>query len=259
MFAAAGDLIGASTFESFIDNDKPTIDALNAAGLEVSAAGNHEFDQGYDDLINRVMAPYDATTNPQGGANWEYIAANVKLKADGADALTPSWTKTMNGVKVGFVGAVTEHLPGAGHARWHRRDRGDGHRRRGQLRGHRAEGRRCRRRRHAGARGLRTPPTCATMAANPASDFGSIITGVNDNVDAIVSGHTHLEYNCSFPVAGWADRDVKERPVVSAGQYGAALNRIVFTVDPTTGEIQNKTQAVHQAEDRQRRPLHLHP
>ena len=29
VFAAAGDLIGASTFESFIDNDKPTIDALN--------------------------------------------------------------------------------------------------------------------------------------------------------------------------------------------------------------------------------------
>ena len=51
MFAAAGDLIGASTFESFIQHDKPTIDALNAAGLEVSAVGNHEFDQGYDDLV----------------------------------------------------------------------------------------------------------------------------------------------------------------------------------------------------------------
>ena len=64
VFAAAGDLIGASTFESFIQKDKPTIDALNEAGLEVSAVGNHEFDQGYDDLVNRVMAPYDATTNP---------------------------------------------------------------------------------------------------------------------------------------------------------------------------------------------------
>ena len=51
VFAAAGDLIGASTFESFIEQDKPTIDALNAAGLEVSAVGNHEFDQGYDDLV----------------------------------------------------------------------------------------------------------------------------------------------------------------------------------------------------------------
>jgi 5'-nucleotidase len=42
VFAAGGDLIGASTFESFIQRDKPTIDALNAAGLDVSAAGNHE-------------------------------------------------------------------------------------------------------------------------------------------------------------------------------------------------------------------------
>ena len=42
MFAAAGDLIGASTFDSFIHHDKPTIDALNAAGLEVSAVGDHE-------------------------------------------------------------------------------------------------------------------------------------------------------------------------------------------------------------------------
>ena len=45
VFAAAGDLIGASTFESFIQKDKPTIDALNEAGLEVSAVGNHEFDR----------------------------------------------------------------------------------------------------------------------------------------------------------------------------------------------------------------------
>ena len=64
VFAAAGDLIGASTFESFIQEDKPTIDALNEAGLEVSAVGNHEFDQGYDDLVNRVMAPYDADHQP---------------------------------------------------------------------------------------------------------------------------------------------------------------------------------------------------
>ena len=73
---------------------------------------------------------------------------------------------------------------------------------------------------------------CATMDDDPASDFGSIINGVNDNVDAIVSGHTHLAYNCSFPVAGLGPgAPVTERPVVSAGQYGTALNQLVFTVD----------------------------
>ena len=67
IFVAAGDLVGASTFESFIQKDEPTIDALNAMGLEVSAAGNHEFDQGYEDFVGRV----------QDRADWEYIAANV--------------------------------------------------------------------------------------------------------------------------------------------------------------------------------------
>ena len=48
----------------------------------MSAAGNHEFDAGYNDLVNRVMAPYDATSNPEGGAEWQYIAANVRKKSD---------------------------------------------------------------------------------------------------------------------------------------------------------------------------------
>jgi 5'-nucleotidase len=246
VFAAAGDLIGASTFESFIAKDKPTIDALNSAGLEVSAAGNHEFDQGYDDLVNRVMAPYDATTNPYGGANWEYIAANVRKKVDNTHALAPTWTKDFGSVRVGFIGAVTEHLPElvspSGIADIKVTDivqevnaAAD------DLVADDADvivllv--------HEGAAGT----NCDTMDDDPTSDFGSIITGVNDEVDAIVSGHTHLEYNCSFPVAGWAadaTHPVKDRPVVSAGQYGAALNKLVFKVDTATGQVLTKTQSV---------------
>jgi 5'-nucleotidase len=246
VFAAAGDLIGASTFESFILNDKPTIDALNEAGLEVSAAGNHEFDQGYDDLVNRVMADYHATDNPDGGAEWEYIAANVRKDVDDSHALAPSWTQQFGDIKVGFVGAVTEHLPElvspGGIEEIYVTDvvdevndaaddlKADGADIVVMLV-------------HEGA-----PNTsCTDIAAlGPATDFGSIVQGVNANVDAIVSGHTHLEYNCSFPVPTWVSqgRAVTERPVVSAGQYGAALNRIVFTVDSSTGEVVAKTQSV---------------
>ena len=78
-FVAAGDLIGASTFESFIAKDVPTIDSLNEAGLDVSAAGNHEFDKGYDDLVNRVEPL----------ADWEYIAANIRNNGDNTHALAP--------------------------------------------------------------------------------------------------------------------------------------------------------------------------
>jgi predicted extracellular nuclease/2',3'-cyclic-nucleotide 2'-phosphodiesterase (5'-nucleotidase family) len=242
VFAAAGDLIGASTFDSFIANDKPTIDALNEAGLEVSAVGNHEFDQGYDDLVNRVMAP-ESEDNPDGGAEWQYLGANVKFKADGSDALEGTWIKEMDGVQVGFVGTVTEHLDELvapqGIADIEVTDivtatneAADDLKAEGadvvvMLV-------------HEGAPGT----DCTTMDDDPTSDFGSIIHGVNDNVDAIVSGHTHLEYNCSFPVAGWSDREVTERPVVSAGQYGANLNKLVFTVDSATGEVLAKTQSV---------------
>lgn len=100
IFAGAGDLIGASTFTSFINDDNPTIDALNAAGLDVSAAGNHEFDQGWEDLRDRV----------QERADWEYISSNVFLTETGEPALAPAWVKELDGVRVGFVGAVTEDL-----------------------------------------------------------------------------------------------------------------------------------------------------
>ena len=41
IFAAAGDLIGASTFTSFIQQDVPTIESLNAAGLDFPWAKVH--------------------------------------------------------------------------------------------------------------------------------------------------------------------------------------------------------------------------
>ena len=43
----------------------------------------------------------------------------------------------------------------------------------------------------------------AVTWSTPASDFGKIVTGVNQNIDAIVSGHTHLAYDCEFDVPAW--------------------------------------------------------
>ncbi len=45
-FVSSGDNIGGSTFESFIQDDQPTIDVLNQMDLSVSAIGNHELDKG---------------------------------------------------------------------------------------------------------------------------------------------------------------------------------------------------------------------
>ncbi len=247
VFAAAGDLIGASTFESFIQKDKPTIDALNRAGLDVSAAGNHEFDQGYGDLVNRVMAPFDATANPYGGAMWQYIAANVRQRSDNSYALpditarTPdpvdssnggTWTTTVGGVEVGFIGGVTEELSSlvspAGIADVRVSSIID--------------------ETNAAADALKAagadlvillvhegaPTTALADARSTSNAFGRIVNGVDADVSAIISGHTHLAYN--HTIAG--------RPVVSAGQYGTNLNKLVFRVDPDTDQVSVVSQEI---------------
>jgi 5'-nucleotidase len=228
IFAAAGDLIGATTFESFINQDKPTIDVLNAMDLDVSAVGNHELDQGYDDLVDRVMAP-ESEANPHGGAAWQYVAANIEEPA-GADDIAESWTTEVGGVTVGFVGAVTEDLPSLvspdGIAGLTVTDIVD------------ATNAEAATLTAAGADVVvllvheGAPDTDCVDA--PDSAWGRIVQGVSPDVDAIVSGHTHLNYSCQYPVAAWGSRT---RPVVSAGQYGAFLNQLTFSVEPDTGTI----------------------
>jgi 5'-nucleotidase len=243
VFAAAGDLIGATTFESFIANDKPTIDALNEADLDVSAVGNHELDQGYDDLVNRVMAPYDPVTNPEGGAEWEYIAANIDDTDDG-DAIKDSWTVDFGPVRVGFIGAVTEELPSlvspAGIAEITVTDIVDATNAEADAL-------------VAGGADVvillvheGAVTTNIASATDNATAFGQIVNGVNANVDAIVSGHTHLAYNHAIPVPQWVTegRAVTTRPVVSAGQYGTNLNQLLFMVDEADGSVDGVTQNI---------------
>ncbi|GAB3600270.1 ExeM/NucH family extracellular endonuclease [Microbacterium tumbae] len=219
IFAAAGDLIGASTFTSFIQDDNPTIDALNAAGLDVSAAGNHEFDQGWADLRDRV----------QDRADWEYISSNVFLTETGEPALAPAWVKELDGVKVGFIGAVTEELDSLvspdGIADLEVRsivdsvndvaaDLTDGDESNGEadvlilLV-------------HEGATGT------DVASITPESALGEVVEGVDDSVSAIVSAHTHLAYN----------HVIDGRPVISAGQYGENFGLMNLQVDAETKEL----------------------
>ncbi len=235
VFAAAGDLIGASTFESFIAKDKPTIDVLNAMDLDVSAVGNHEFDQGYADLVDRVMAPYDAVTNPYGGASWEYLGANVRFVDTGDPALPETWIQTFGDVEVGFIGAVTEETPSLvspdGVSMLEFEDEAvAANRSAAALEDEGADvivllv--------HEGA-----PTTAYADAVDTSNNFGQMLADLDPSIDAVISGHTHMAYDHDVPVAAWSGNAVTERPVVSAGQYGMYLNQLIFTVDDATGEI----------------------
>ncbi|MFC6356721.1 ExeM/NucH family extracellular endonuclease [Luethyella okanaganae] len=219
VFAAAGDLIGASTFTSFIQQDNPTIDALNAAGLDVSSVGNHEFDQGFADLTDRVV--------PR--ALWEYLGANVYDKATGKPALPEYYTKTFDGVTVGFIGAVTNDLPSlvspSGIENLEIRDVTiETNRVADDLRdGDPANG-------EADVIILLVHEGAATTDIASATDdspFGRIVNGVDSDVNAIVSGHTHLAYN--HVIGG--------RPVISSGQYGEKFGLMDISVNPQTKEL----------------------
>ncbi|MFN8085442.1 MAG: hypothetical protein U0Q04_00200 [Microbacterium sp.] len=76
LFLSAGDNIGASLFASSVAKDQPTIDVLNALGLQASAVSNHEFDRGFADLAGRVS-----------GGGLPQLGANVYLKGTTTPAL----------------------------------------------------------------------------------------------------------------------------------------------------------------------------
>ena len=104
-------------------HDEPTIEALNLLGLDVSAVGNHEFDEGVDELL-RIQEggchPTDGcqTGHDYAGADFQFLAANVVYKDTGETILPATTVKTVGGVKVGL------HRPDAGgHAEHRQRQR----------------------------------------------------------------------------------------------------------------------------------------
>lgn len=94
---SSGDNVGGSPFVSAISGDKYTTQALNTMDLAATAVGNHEFDKGTEDLTGRISKE----------SVFPILGANV-IK-DGKPLLDASAVREINGVKVGFVGSVTEN------------------------------------------------------------------------------------------------------------------------------------------------------
>src|SRR3954453_5933952 len=85
----AGDMIGASPLISALFHDEPTIEALNTIGFDDVGVGNHELDEGINELQriqyggrrfgNNGCHPVDGCQDgtPFDGAFYKYLAANV--------------------------------------------------------------------------------------------------------------------------------------------------------------------------------------
>lgn len=113
----AGDMIGASPLISALFHDEPAIDALDIAGLQINAVGNHEFDEGMDELErmqNGGCHPVDGC-NEGGefdGASFRFLAANVAYEASGETVFPAYEIREFEGIKVGFIGLTLEGTPG---------------------------------------------------------------------------------------------------------------------------------------------------
>ena len=264
-FLGAGDLISASPFESSVFKDEPTIEVLDAMGLNASSVGNHEFDRGTEEL-RRISAATDGTytddvTACEGivvgetgcfgdgehafdGADFPYLAANVVSKETGEPMLPPYQVFDVEGgKKVALIGVVTDTTPtivapdgvadvdfideAVAVNKYVPELKAAGVEAIGVLihEGGQQEGPQ-----------KADPNGCDTLTG-PIVDINNRIV---DQVDLIVSAHTHAAYNCLLPVP-----DGKDRLVTSAGFYGRLVSDIRLELKGSNGDVDRK--ATYQA------------
>lgn len=220
---STGDNIGASTYTSSSQNDTPTLDVLNAMGVEASAVGNHEFDKGIDDLTGRVSDE----------ADFPYSAANVYDKGtqNVVDGLDEYSIVDVSGVKIAVIGVVTKDTASLvspdGISDLDFGDPTDAVNRVADDLENLPEDERPDMtvvEAHLGASS--TESLEDAKASN--AEFKKLVTEADASVDAMFTGHTHMPYAFEAPVPGEPDRT---RPVIEAGSYGEYVGQVTMRVD----------------------------
>ncbi|WP_446211771.1 bifunctional metallophosphatase/5'-nucleotidase [Micromonospora sp. IBSANI012] len=230
---AAGDLIGASPLLSAAFHDEPTIESLTMAGLDFASVGNHEFDEGANELLriqNGGCHPVDgcADGTPYKGAGFQYLSANAFKTATGQPLLPPYAVKKVDGVKVGFIGMTLEGTPQIvsqeGVAGLTFSDEAETANKYARI---------------LRSQGVQTIVVLlheggqqdATGGINDCKGFtGPIVDIANrmdPSIDVVVSGHTHQAYNC----------EINGKLVTSASSFGRLVTDIDLQIDRKTGDV----------------------
>ncbi len=237
---AAGDLIGGSTAFSGLFHDEPSVESLNAMGLDISSVGNHEFDEGVIELKRMQRGgchPVDGCyfeDFPYAGADFKWLAANTVNETTGKTPLPPFAIKKFKGVKVAFIGMTLEAtstlVAAEGIVGWDFLDEAETAnalvpilRRRGVkaivvlL--------------HEG--GSQNPaPGEVDSCENISGPIVAINDALSPEIDVLITGHTHLPYNCVLP-----DAAGKPRIVTSAYSYGRVVSEFNLVLDRRTQDI----------------------
>ena len=113
----AGDMIGASPLISGLFHDEPAVEALNALGLQVTGVGNHEFDEGINELYRMQYGgcvasdPTTCAGGPFTGALYRYLAANVFFEGTNNTVFPPYKIIKVDNAKIAFIGLTLEGTP----------------------------------------------------------------------------------------------------------------------------------------------------
>ncbi|MCK0113408.1 cell wall-binding repeat-containing protein [Ornithinimicrobium sp. F0845] len=234
---AAGDLIGGSTFISGMFHDEPAVESLNILGLDISSVGNHEFDEGTEELLrmqNGGCHPVDGCYFPEdpfAGADYQYLAANV-VKKDGSGTLLPGTeVREIDGIPVGFIGMTLEETPTlvspGGVATVDFLDEVEtANAAAAALQAQGVESIVVLL--HEGGYSTTTYNGCEGISG-PIVD---IHNGLDPAIDAVVTGHTHQPYVCHLE-----DPAGDPRLVTSAAQWGGVVTATDLPIDRTTGDV----------------------
>lgn len=219
----AGDAVGASPPLSGLLQDEPTIEVLSMLGFDVGVPGNHEFDEGLAELYRLQYGGHHDVTGYFHGSSFPLVAANVIRKDTGEPIFPPFVIKAVLGVPVAFIGVVTAEAPSViTQARVSDLEFGDPVE---------AVNRWVREIRSLGIEAIvvlahegGTVDEDSGLVEGPIVD---IAFGVDDAVDAIVSGHTHQGYAAH----------IDDKLVVQAYSKGTAFADIHLVIDRNTGDV----------------------
>lgn len=103
----AGDMIGGSPPISSLLQDEPTMEYLDFLQFDVGTIGNHELDEGIDEMKRLQFGGFHPITGYFPGSKTPYISANIIDKKTNRHVFPPYLIKKIDGIKIGFIGVVT--------------------------------------------------------------------------------------------------------------------------------------------------------
>ena len=234
---SAGDNIGASPLVSALFHDEPTIEFLNDIGLDASAVGNHEFDEGYAELKRIQFGGCHPTDGCQfrptyTGAKFPFLGANVFF-TNGLPAVLPFTVKFEGGIPIGIIGITLQDLPSVVTPA-----AVEGLKFGGEVQ---AIDRTANLLDRLGVKTLVVtmhqgdqsegggPQACNLEAGGIAQKIAATAT---PKVDAFFTGHSHQQYNCSVN-----DPAGNPRPVIQGLSFGRLLSTIDIKIDKKTRDV----------------------